>query len=326
MVNVGFATIEPGLQTTLQDWPGRVGHWRVGIPPSGPMDALSFRLANLLVGNAPGETALEYQFLGPRLECRRDANVAFFGGEGRPLIDGDPVPMGQTLCVSRGQVLDCGPVLRGARAYLAVAGGFDKELVLGSAATFPRGGLGGGALAAGDTLRFKAPAANRPRLRSDPAIKPGELGDPVVIEVAAGPHCDWLSGEGRDALVGLPWTVSPRSDRTGVRLEGPKIRFSKRALDKAPEHGTDPTNVINTGYPIGGVNVCGDTPIILPFDGPSQGGFITPFVVISAAMWKVGQLRPHQKIVLRRVTLNDAIALRRELDRSASEVSLLAAE
>jgi urea carboxylase len=118
------------------------------------------------------------------------------------------------------------------------------------------------------------------------------------------------------------WKVTGRSDRTGIRLAGPKLSFSRRALQKAPEHGPDPTNVINTGYPIGGINLCGDTPIILPVDGPSMGGFITPLVVPSGALWKVGQARPGQTLRLRAIDVAEAIELRRSLDLWASDDSL----
>jgi 5-oxoprolinase (ATP-hydrolysing) subunit C len=317
MVSKAFEVISPGLQTTIQDWPGRIGYWRVGIPPSGPMDELSFRRANLLVENQPSLPALEVQFLGPKLRALQTLDIAISGGVSRPTIDERPVQTNETLTIARGQVLDIGSLMQGARCYLAIAGGFAKEKVLGSAATFPRGGIGGGPLTAGGMLEAEAPAAggSRLRLRHD---QPIALAEPVTIEVTAGPHLDWLSFEGAEAVAGAPWKVSPQSDRTGIRLIGPKIGFSYRALSKAPENGSEPTNVINTGYPVGGINICGDTPIILSVDGPSQGGFITPFVVASGAMWKVGQLRPHQHLIFQRLTLDQAIELRVELERLAS--------
>lgn len=312
--------VTPGLQTTVQDYPGRVGYWRVGIPPSGPMDSLAFRLANLLVGNVAGAPALEIQLLGPTLRFTADATVAVTGGECAPRIDDDALPMWVSARVRAGQTIRLGQVRPGARAYLAIAGGIAKERVLGSAATFPRGGIGGGALAAGDVLDLGPPAAGTLR-----RVRAGLLPDyppESTIEVTRGPHFDWLGTAGHEAFLEEPWKVSAQSDRTGIRLIGPQVAFSRRALDKAPENGPAPTNVINTGYPIGGVNLCGDTPIILPIDGPSQGGFITPFVVASAALWKVGQLRPHQTLRFRLVSIETAIRLRRELDLWASAESL----
>jgi urea carboxylase len=317
MVGPHLLVLEPGLQTTVQDWPGRVGYWRVGIPPSGPMDALAFRLANLLVGNAAGAPALEIQFLGPTLRFACDADIALAGGSGAPTLDGAAVPMWRTLAVRAGQTLRCGPVRTGARAYLAVAGGIAKDTLLGSAATFPRGGVGGRALAKDDRIALQAPVAGTVQRQVQPSAIPA-YPDDVTVEVTCGPHFDWLNADGHAAFLAQPWRVTPHSDRTGVRLAGPAIGFAPRARDKAPENGREPTNVINTGYPIGGVNLCGETPIILPVDGPSQGGFITPFVVISSALWKVGQMRPNQTLRFRHVTLADAIERRREFERQAS--------
>jgi allophanate hydrolase subunit 2 len=246
-------------------------------------------------------------------------------GGGASTIDGVPLSPGITATLRAGQVLDCGGVREGARGYLAVAGGFAKAPVLGSAATFPRGGVGGVAIAAGDALDLAAPGAGGPSRRLALEMVPAP-GDPTTIEVTAGPHFDWLDDAGAEALVGETWTVSSQSDRTGIRLSGPKVGFAARARDKAPENGPDPTNVINTGYAIGGVNLCGDTPIILPVDGPSQGGFITPVVVVSAALWKVGQLRPNRKLVFRRVGIDEAIAMRKALDRLLADPGTIVTE
>ena len=122
---------------------------------------------------------------------------------------------------------------------------------------------------------------------------------------------------GAAAAAGRLVGVSPEDAMAACRRLVPEI--AGRARDKAPENGPDPTNVINTGYAIGGVNLCGDTPIILPVDGPSQGGFITPVVVVSAALWKVGQLRPNRKLVFRRVGIDAAIAMRTALDRLVAD-------
>src|SRR5262245_20642555 len=149
MVVAGFRVIEPGLQTSVQDWPGRLGHWRTGIPPSGPMDSLSFRLANRLLGNRPGAPALEIQLLGPTLETLCDVDMAIVGGEANPSIDGELAPLGRSFGIRKGSKLSFGGLRKGARSYLAVAGGFHRPKVLGSSSTFVRGGIGGGALVEG---------------------------------------------------------------------------------------------------------------------------------------------------------------------------------
>jgi 5-oxoprolinase (ATP-hydrolysing) subunit C len=317
MVGPDLVVLEPGLQTTVQDWPGRVGYWRVGIPPSGPMDALAFRLANLLVGNEPGVAGLEIQFLGPTLRFSCDADIALTGGSGAPTLDGATVPMWRTVAVRAGQALRCGPLRTGARAYLAIGGGIAKDALLGSAATFARGGVGGRALIKDDRIALQGAGAGRVQRQVKPSAIPA-YSDEATIEVTCGPHFDWLNEDGHAAFLAQPWRVTPHSDRTGVRLAGPAIGFARRAREKSPENGREPTNVINTGYPIGGVNLCGETPIILPVDGPSQGGFITPFVVISSALWKVGQMRPNQTLRFQHVTLADAIARRRAFEQQSS--------
>jgi 5-oxoprolinase (ATP-hydrolysing) subunit C len=313
--------VEPGLQTTVQDFPGRVGYWRVGIPPSGPMDALAFRLANLLAGNPSGAAAIEVQFVGPALTFETDATIALAGGSAAATVDAAPAPLWETFAVRAGQTLRCRPITSGARLYIAVAGGLRRDMVLGSRATFVRDGIGGAPLKAGDRIEFDAPPAPPPRHRVKLDRVP-QYADAIEAEVTAGPHADWLDDAGMTLMLDTAWKVTGRSDRTGIRLIGPKLSFSRRALDKAPEHGADPTNIINTGYPIGGINLCGDTPIVLPVDGPSQGGFITPLVVPSAALWKVGQARPGQTLRLRAIAVEEAIELRRALDRWASGDSL----
>jgi len=315
------SVLQPGLQTTVQDYPGRVGHWRVGIPPSGPMDSLAFRLANLLVGNSPGAAALEMQFTGPTLRFETAATIALTGGDCGATLAGAAVPHWRSLDVAAGQELRCPALRSGARAYLAIRGGIEKDPVLGSRATFPRGGVGGEALAAGASLGW--PDTDRPRhgWRVAPGRIPAYASE-IEVALTDGPHVDWLDEAGRATFLGAAWKVSGQSDRTGVRLIGPKLSFSRQAVDKPPEHGVDPSNVINTGYPIGGINLCGDTPIILPFDGPSQGGFITPYVVASAAMWKIGQARPGQILRFTRVPVDAAIELRFALEAAASAASL----
>ena len=315
------SVLQPGLQTTVQDYPGRVGFWRVGIPPSGPMDSLVFRLANLLVGNPPGAAALEMQFTGPTLRFEAAATIALTGGDCGSTLDGAAVPQWRSLRVGAGQELRCPALRAGARAYLAIRGGIEKEPVLGSRATFPRGGVGGEALTAGATLSWPDtdPPAHGWRVAPDRIPR---YESEIEVAITDGPHVDWLDETGRASFLDTAWKVSGQSDRTGVRLIGPKLSFSRQAVDKPPEHGVDPSNVINTGYPIGGINLCGDTPIILPFDGPSQGGFITPYVVASAAMWKVGQARPGQTLRFALVAVDFAVALRRAQEVRASALSL----
>lgn len=316
--------LKPGLETSVQDYPGRIGYWNLGIPPSGPMDSLAFRLANLLVANPPGAASLEIQFIGPELRFDRDATVAITGADLGPRIDGESVPNWRNLRVSKGDILSFLPVRAGARAYLAIDGGIETPPVMGSRSTFHRGGIGGSeghALRGGELV----PLGKSRTEFVDRRIAPDKIpnyGRNWTIEVMAGPHSDWLDDQGMMRFLGTDWRVRPESDRTGYRLDGPELTFSRKAVEKPPENGVDPTNIINYGYPIGGINLCGRTPIILPVDGPSQGGFINPFTVISAALWKVGQAQPGHILRFSLVSLEEAVGLRRSLDVWASEASL----
>ena len=312
--------LEAGLQTCVQDYPGRLGFWRVGIPLSGPMDALAFKLANLVVGNPVGAAALECQFVGPKLEFLSDAVVALTGGDWQPMLDDEPVPLWEAVEVRSGQVLACQWARSGARMYLAVAGGFEGKTVLGSKSAFPAGFGGGGPIAVDDVLAFAAgPAGGKWRVRH--AVRP-DYPKELAAEVTVGPHFDWLDAGGQATLLDGPWTITGRSDRTGIRLKGPKLSFSSRALDKDPQHGPDPTNVVSAGYPLGAVNICGDTPIILPVDAPTMGGFINPIVIISASLWTVGQGRPGQTLRFRLVGIEDAIQRRRKFEELTSAASI----
>ena len=312
--------LESGLQTCIQDYPGRIGFWRVGIPLSGPMDAVAFKLANLLVGNPAGAAALEAQFIGPKLEFLGDAVIALTGGDWQPLLDGQPIALWETVKVQAGQTLACPRARTGARLYLAIAGGFEAETVLGSKSAFPSGFGGAGSLEAGELLSFgcSSPVST---CRVKYAVRP-TYPDELSVEVTVGPHFDWLDSNGQETLLDGLWNITGRSDRTGMRLKGPQLSFSRRAIDKDPQHGPDPTNVVSAGYPLGAVNLCGDTPIILPVDAPTMGGFINPLVVVSASLWKVGQARPGQTLRFRLVGIDEAIKLRRKFEELTSPESI----
>jgi biotin-dependent carboxylase-like uncharacterized protein len=310
--------VEPGLETCVQDYPGRIGYWAQGFPPSGPMDSWSFRLANRLVGNPPGAAALECQFLGPTIRFRGEAIVAVTGAEMDPRLDGEAVPMWETFAVRPGQELALSFARLGARAYVAVAGGIDTPLWLGSRSTFHKAGVGGMdgyALKAGQVVPVGR-GSGRAGLRVPENRRPSLSRDKTwVIETVRGPNDDWIDEAAHERFVTSDWRVSGKSDRTGFRLEGPDWTFTAKALDKAPEHGAEPSNIIDQGYPLGAVNLSGQTPIILVHDGPSMGGFICPYTVASAAFWKLGQSKPGEVYRMKSVTVIEAQRLRRELER-----------
>ncbi|HVU50940.1 MAG TPA: urea carboxylase [Polyangia bacterium] len=320
------ATIEVldgGTQTTVQDWPGRLGHWEVGVPPSGPMDALSFRLANRLVGNPADAAGLECALVGPALRFHAAATVALTGADMGATLDGAPAPRFGAFTVPAGAVLRLGAVRgggdrAGARAYVAVRGGLDVPPYLGSRATFTLGlfgGHGGRALLPGDVLR----PGGQPPVAPPTAELPGELVPPLrsewEIAVLHGPHGapDFFHPDDIAALFSARWRVHYNSSRTGVRLVGPKPRWAR---PDGGEAGLHPSNIHDNAYAIGTIDFTGDMPVILGPDGPSLGGFVCPATIIEADLWKIGQLKPGDTVRFRAVTLAAARALQARQERA----------
>jgi len=301
--------LKPGFETSIQDYPGRLGFWNQGFPPSGPMDSWSFRMANLLVGNAPGCAALECQYLGPSLRFTDDAVIAVTGADMQPQLNGQAVPLWRSVAVTAGQTISLSSARSGVRSYIAVAGGIDTPPVLGSRATFNKagvGGMGGHAIKVGQMLPVAAgagcpglevPETARPRFSTDRQWE---------IEVCAGPNDDWIDEAGHERFLNSFWRLSAKSDRTGFRLEGPEWTFTEKAHNKSRDHGSLPSNIIDHGYPLGAINLAGQTPIILVNDGPSMGGFINPYTVPSISFWKLGQAKPGDNLKFRLVTVEAA--------------------
>jgi urea carboxylase len=320
--------IKPGLETSVQDWPGRIGFWNQGFPPSGPMDSWSFRMANVLVGNQPGAAGLECQFLGPTLRFQRDGVIAVTGADMQATLDGAPLPMWQSVAVKAGQTLAMAFARTGARTYVAVAGGIVTEPWLGARATFHKagvGGMGGRAIKEGQSVPV-ADAGGKAGRRVKAAARPEFAKEKRwTIEVVAGPNDDWIDAAGHERFLSADWKLSAKSDRTGFRLDGPEWSFTDKALNKAPEHGSLPSNIIDQGYPLGAINLAGQTPIILVNDGPSMGGFINPYTVPQAAFWKLGQSRPGEIYNFKAVSVDEAQTMARRLRDLCTEASLEAA-
>ncbi|CAH2396520.1 5-oxoprolinase/urea amidolyase family protein [Mesorhizobium ventifaucium] len=319
--------IKPGLETSIQELPGRLGFWAQGFPPSGPVDEWSFRLANLLVGNDRDAAALECQFLGPSLRFNADGFIAIAGAPMGAAIDGVPIRMWVTVPVKTGQILTMGAATTGARTYVAFAGGIDTPPVLGSRSTFHMAGVGGidgFALKAGQTIPLASANGSAGHLRVPEEARPA-IGESsaALVECMPGPNDDWLDEAAIDMFFASEWSVQARSNRTGIRLSGPTFTFAEKALNKLPEHGQDASNIVDHGYPLGAVNLAGQTPIILINDGPSAGGFINPFTIPRAAFWKLAHLRPNTVVRFRKVDLAEANAMRRELDRRCRIETLL---
>jgi urea carboxylase len=308
--------LQPGTHTTVQDFPGRVGYWDIGVPPSGPMDDLSFRIANRLVGNDESAAGLEMTVTGPTLRFHCATTIALTGADMRAEIDGQPVPLGEAMHVPAGSVLKMRSIRGGGhRAYLAVRGGFDVPLYMGSRATFTLGQFGGHsgrALRAGDMLRLNSAEEGTPQ----PArCALPQLTNVWHIAVMYGPHGapDFFTREDMDAFFAARWRVHYNSSRTGVRLIGPKPTWAR---SDGGEAGLHPSNIHDNAYAIGAVDFTGDMPVILGPDGPSLGGFVCPVTIVRAELWKVGQLRPGDEVQFHCVTEAQA----RELERRQQQL------
>ena len=183
-------------------------------------------------------------------------------------------------------------------------------------------GLDGSAIKAEQVLPVKDGKGVAGR-RVKEACRPAFASDKKwQIEAVAGPNDDWIDEAGHKQFLATEWKLEARSDRTGYRLDGPDWTFTEKATNKPPENGEFPSNIIDHGYPMGGINLCGQKPIILVNDGPSMGGFIVPYTVPSAAFWKLGQIKPNEFLCFTRVSVAEAQALRIALDDMCAETSI----
>ncbi len=317
----------PGPLTTVQDLPGRLGYWHVGVPPSGPFDSVSFTEANVAVGNPVGAPGLEVTAGGLTVRFSAAAVVCVAGALVSVTVDGEPAAMWEPASVPAGSTLALGTSLGpGLRTYLAVRGGIDVPAYLGSKSTFALGGFGGHAgraLLAGDVLRICS--ANR----TGDAMGLGPVGGPTPLDrrpaigthwelgVVEGPHAapEFFTREDIDVLFATDYEVHHNSARTGIRLIGPKPVWAR---NDGGDAGLHPSNIHDTPYAIGSLDFTGDTPIILGPDGPSLGGFVCPAVVASGELWKLGQIRPGDTI--RFVAVREVDAPNLDAHRSSPKV------
>ncbi|CAH0257822.1 5-oxoprolinase/urea amidolyase family protein [Rhodococcoides fascians] len=289
----------PGMITTVQDWPGRVGYWKVGVPPSGPMDDLSFRLGNTALGNPEGAPGLESTMAGPALTFDADTYVCVTGAAVPVRIDGRPAPQWRPVLVPAGATLDVGTTTgHGLRVYVLIQGGLDVDDYLGSAATFTLGKFGGhrgGILGERDIIGLAGRSDNSAVLGPIPMEHLPVLTSNWDIAVTEGPHGapEFFTRDDIDTLYATRYEVHFNSDRTGVRLIGPKPQWARA---DGGEAGLHPSNIHDNAYSVGALDFTGDTPILLGPDGPSLGGFVCPVTVVAAERWKLGQLRPGDTI------------------------------
>lgn len=282
-----------GFQTTVQDL-GMHGYEQLGISPAGAADAYSLRCGNLLVGNQNTDAGLEMTLVGGQYRFNQDALIALTGSRFSAAIDGSGIPYFEALQVSKGQHLELGPTDEGARCYLSVRGGIDVPFALGSKSTslmMQFGGYKGRTLQNGDKLKIGKP---------DSTLAPAEISianvaDRSVLRVIPSLQHDWFDSESWDLFINASYTVSQHSNRMGLRLEGPEI---SPAVQR---------EVLTEGLPLGALQVPGNgRPIISFVDHQTTGGYPKIANIIAADMWKVGQLKPGDKITFTLVSMAEA--------------------
>ncbi|KXU38270.1 allophanate hydrolase [Ventosimonas gracilis] len=308
---MAIKVLHHGLATTVQDL-GRPGYFHLGIPVGGAMDRFAMRAANLLVGNDEGAAGLEAVFIGPQLEFTEDALVAVTGADMPVKVDGTPQPGWTAFKVKAGQVLTFDFLKSGARICIAVSGGIDVPEALGSRSTYPIGALGGfkgRPLAVGDELPI-----GKGRLDTEGASLAHEYmraaGSPVVLRVVPGLYWHRVTEASLENFFADEWKVANEADRMGYRFKGGrKLDFVER---KQPfGAGSDPSNIVDSCYPYGSIQVPGGTePIILHRDAVSGGGYFTLGAVISADMDLIGQMQPNTPTRFVKVNMQEALQAR----------------
>lgn len=314
--------IQPGIQTTVQD-EGRIGFYEIGMPPSGAMDKYSYRIGNYLVGNKENAASLEITYMGPTLEFTKDAKIALTGGELPPKINDEPIPMWETVEVKAGDVLSFDFIKQGARVYLAVQGGVDVPLIMDSRSTYTLCGIGGyegRALQAGDVLSIgnevehDVPVGTRIDEKFIPKFS--RLNE---IRVILGLCSYRLTEESKERFFSLEWTVTPEANRVGYRFKGERLNFVER---KQPfGAGSNPSNVVDLGYPIGSIQVPdGVEPIALLNDAVTGGGYATICTIISSDLDKMAQIKTNEKVKFVSVTIDEALQARKEKQEMLQQI------
>lgn len=306
-MTAALAILEPGLQTTVQDL-GRPGFQHLGVAVGGALDPLSFRAANVLVGNAPEVGALEVAYLGPKLRVEADslrfacvgANVSVEVFPDEAARTGTSVGTLRSFSARRGDIIRIGALQDSAVVYIAVEGGFALRPVFGSVSTYIRGGMGGWhgrALVAGDLLPLQRQSASE---RGEYQMSELDLSLPPRFRVIVGPQSDYFSDAALRQLFEGQYTVRPDSNRMGMRLSGPKLEHAQGF------------NIISDAIAPGSIQVPGDgQPIILMVDRQTTGGYPKIATVISADLPALGRVRLGSSVAFAEVTLEEASRLRR---------------
>lgn len=315
--------VRPGAATTVQDR-GRPSYYHLGIPTSGAMDAESAELANALVGNDSDAAVLECTLTGPKVRFTEPTRIAVAGAPTTIRGPGGELPTWTAIDLAAGDELTFGAAKGGVRYYLAVAGGIDVPVVLGSRSTYALGSLGGhlgrrlergDVLAVGNSPEPVGPAG----AGVDPADRPG-FGGPVTLRVVVGLYDHRLTAEGKRRLLESEWTLTPVADRTGLRYSGPGVEWEPR--EQPFGAGSDPSNIVDAGYAVGSIQIPGGTePIVLHRDAVSGGGYAMVATVISADMDLLARSAPGTVTRFEPVDMDAALAARADRRRRIDRIT-----
>jgi len=322
--------INGGIETLVEDWPGRLGYLGKGMASSGAFDNVALQFANLSVGNVPGEAGLEITGGYFEAEFVEDGVISLTGTDMQPTINDQPVPMWESMAVSKGDKIKFGHFGEfGFRIYMGIAGGIDVPPYLKSKSTCIFGGYGGfegRKLEPGDIVKSGKPNQDLKSLTGR-KLRKGvipEYSREWQLRATPGPNAapDYVTQEGMDFLFENSFKIQHTSNRSAYRLdEVPDYFFARK---DGGVGGSHPSNIVDHAYAMrGALNVCGNTPIILIADGPTLGGYFCALTVINADLWKIGQGTPSRDFIkFDLCTQDEATEARREQKALFTEESL----
>lgn len=304
--------LDGGVQSTVQDYPGMIGYWTVGVPPCGAMDNYNFRIGNKLLGNDDDAAGIELTLRGGSYRFRTTASFCVTGADMQATLDGEPVAMYRVIHASPMQVLKFSTCKKGMRTYLLIKGGIKVPKIMGSSSTFVDGKFGGHngrTLRTSDVLRLDD-ECYVDTMASFPEEYIPEITNNWTIGVIPGPQptYEYLQPEYLKTLTESEYEVNFNSARTGVRLNGPIPQWVR---EDGGEAGLHPSNIHDNAYAIGTLDLTGDQSILLGPDGPSLGGFVCSVTTAKGELWKLGQLHPGDKVHFRLLTLEQAAEIRK---------------
>ncbi|MEM9398727.1 MAG: urea carboxylase [Verrucomicrobiota bacterium] len=329
--------LQAGTMTLVVDYPGRLGYWAVGVPPSGPMDHYALRLGNRMLGNEESAPGLEMTITGCSLKFNTATHIVLTGAFMEAKLDDEAIEYWKVVSIKPGQILKIGKLKgAGARAYLTIKNGWDVPEFMGSCTTFSLGqfgGHGGRPLQATDVLHLQKEKEKEQAQVGvlensfqtiDSSLIPS-YSNSWEIGVLYGPHGapDFFTDEDIEMFFSTDWEIHYNSDRTGIRLIGPKPTWARK---DGGEAGLHPSNIHDNAYAVGTIDFTGDMPIILGQDGPSLGGFVCPAVVVQAELWKLGQLKAGDAVRFIRWSYDEACAREEAQNKTIQALSMVTVE